>query len=161
MLDLDTIISSKKGSVSMAYSNKDKGTAMLDELAKIDSMYRDKYLTLGSSQGIYTGQKQKLQNSLDAIQKQIDLKGDTIATYNREYIDRKTAETPFTFWRLRGISTLQDWVLLIFFSMYGIICLTILAATLTLNSPIYYFGLTLLGSIMIGIMMVATIARFA
>lgn len=161
MLDFDTIISSKKGSVSMAYSNKDQGSAMLASLAKIDSLYRDKYLTLESSQGIYTEQKQKLQDSLDAIQKQIDLKGDTIATYNREYIDRKTAETPFTFWRLRGISTLQDWVLLIFFSIYGIICLTILAATLTLGSPLYYFGLTLVGSIAIGIMMVATIARFA
>jgi hypothetical protein len=134
---------------------------MLDSLNKINSMYTDKYLTLGSSQSIYTPQKQKLENTLHSIEKQIDAKNDIISTYDRELQDRNNIRRPFTFWTLRGISTLQDWVLLCFFFIYSLICLFIMFLSLNTTYPFYSLFVTLLCSIVVGVIIMGTIVRFA
>jgi hypothetical protein len=134
---------------------------MLDNLNKITSMYTDKYLTLGSSQGIYTAQKEKLTNTLHAIEKQIDAKNDVISTYDRELKDRMAASTPYTFWRLRGISTLQDWVLFCFFFIYGLIFLCIMILAVKTDYPAYNIVVTILCGGSLGVVIMGTIVRFA
>jgi len=81
---------------------------MLDRLSKVGSMYTNQYLSVSSSQGIYTAQKKKLEATLNSLEKQIDAKNDTIRTYDQELKDRNAVSRPYTFWRLRGLSTLQD-----------------------------------------------------
>ena len=134
---------------------------MLDSLNKISTMYTDKYLTLGSSQGIYKGQKNKLTDTLDALQKQIDSKNDIITTYDRELQDRNAVSTPFTFWRTRGVSTLQDWALFFLFFMYGLVCLSIMVLSLRTEYPIYSIIVTILCSLSFGVVVMGTIVRFA
>ena len=145
----------------MSFSNKDQANGMLANLDTIKSLYRDKYLTLGSSMGIYGTQKAKLQDTVNSLNTKLNLKNGAISTYQREYLDRKTIEMPFTFWRLRGVSTLQDWVLFVFFAIYGIFCITFLLITFTTEYMLYNFVLVLIASITIGTMIVATIVRFA
>jgi len=145
----------------MAYDSKAQGSAMLDSLSKVGSMYTDKYLTVGSSQGIYTAQKQKLTETLNALQKQINAKNDAISTYDRELQDRNTVSSPFTFWRIRGVSTLQDWVLFFFFFVYGLISVCIMILSLSTANPIYSCAVTILCCFSLGVIMMGTIVRFA
>jgi len=134
---------------------------MLDSLNKIKSLYTDKYLTVDSSQGIYTAQKDKLVYILNDLQKQINTKNDTIATYERELQDRNAVSTPFTFWRVRGISTLQDWVILVFFIIYGLICVFLMIIALQSDNAGYNFALILLSSLSMGVLLMGIIVRFA
>ena len=138
-----------------------QGSGMLANLASITSLYTDKYLTLQSSMGIYTKQRNELRDAVAALDTKIQLKNTAISTHEREYLDRKAVENPFTFWRLRGVSTLQDWVLFVFFTVYGVLCLTALLVTLVSQYPVYNFIIVLLSSVTIGIMITATIVRFA
>jgi hypothetical protein len=111
--------------------------------------------------GIYTKQRNELRDAVAALDTKIQLKNTAISTHEREYLDRKAVENPFTFWRLRGVSTLQDWVLFVFFTVYGVLCLTALLVTLVSQYPVYNFIIVLLSSVTIGIMITATIVRFA
>jgi len=144
-----------------SYSNADLGTKLLASLTRLNDMYTNTYLTLDSSQSPYSTQAGKLQATANNLQIQLNTKHDAIETYDREYLDRKTVEKPFTFWRLRGVSTLQDWVLLIFFILYGILCAGILLLALTSSYPLYMGTVVVLSSATIGIMITATIVRFA
>ena len=144
-----------------SYNNKAQGTAMLDMLRQIGSMYTDKYLTLGSSQGIYTAQQQKLQATLNSIKKQINEKDDAVNTYDRELQDRKMFQKPFTFWRLRGVSTLQDWVLFIFFIIYACITLFLILLSLRSQYPLYGITVVLLSAVSLAVVIMGTIVRYA
>ena len=44
-------------------------------------------------------------------------------TYNQEYLDRKQTLVPPTFFEKMGVRTLQDWVLLGFFTAYTILAI--------------------------------------
>jgi hypothetical protein len=145
----------------MATDNKAQGSSMLDSLSKVRSLYTDRYLTAGSSQSIYIGQKQKLINTLSSIQKQIDTKNDAISTYDRELQDRYAVGTPFTFWRIRGVTTLQDWILFAFFFVYGLITVAFIVLSLGTAYPLYNIAVVLLLSIGAAVLIMATIVRFA
>ena len=134
---------------------------MLSTLNNIGSMYTDKYLTLGSSQGIYTAQKKKLQATLNSIQKQINAKNDSVNTYDRELQDRMAVSTPFNFWRTYGLSTLQDWVLFTFFFIYLLIALFLIMLGLKSQYPLYSFMVVFLSSFGLGVVLVGIIVRFA
>lgn len=67
-----------------------------------------------------------------------------------------------SFWRLRGVSTLQDWVLIVFFFIYGIISLTLVVMVVMLGkSPVFNGFMLLAVSIILGIMIMGVIVRFA
>ena len=134
---------------------------MLDSLSKVKSMYTDKYLTVGSSQGIYKTQQQKLVATLNSIQKQIHTKNDIIMTYDRELQDRNAVGRPFTFWRIRGVSTLQDWILFSFFFVYGVITLFLILLCARTEYPMYSIVVTLISSFSLAVIIAATIVRFA
>lgn len=83
-------------------------------------------------------------------------------TYDREYLDRMTDKPLNSFWRLRGVSTLQDWVLIVFFFIYGIISLTLVVMVVMLGkSPVFNGFMLLAVSIILGIMIMGVIVRFA
>jgi hypothetical protein len=145
----------------MAYDNKAQGVSMLDSLNKINSMYTDKYLTAGSSQGIYRSQKDKLVTTLSSIQREINAKNDAIRTYDRELRDRNAISSPFTFWRTRGVSTLQDWVLFSFFFVYGLVTLFLMFLSTQTTYPLYNLVVTLLCSFSLAVIIMGTIVRFA
>jgi len=145
----------------MSYDNKAQGSAMLDRLSKVGSMYTNQYLSVSSSQGIYTAQKKKLEATLNSLEKQIDAKNDTIRTYDQELKDRNAVSRPYTFWRLRGLSTLQDWVLFSFFVVYGLVTLFLAGLSLRSDFPLYSISMVLLSSFSLAVVIMASIVRFA
>jgi len=83
-------------------------------------------------------------------------------TYDREYLDRMADKPLNSFWRLRGVSTLQDWVLLVFFFIYGIITLTLVVMVVMFSKAPVFNGVMLLGTALaLGIMITGVIVRFA
>lgn len=134
---------------------------MLDRLSKVGSMYTNQYLSVSSSQGIYTAQKKKLEATLNSLEKQIDAKNDTIRTYDQELKDRNAVSRPYTFWRLRGLSTLQDWVLFSFFVVYGLVTLFLAGLSLRSEFPLYSISIVLLSSFSLAVVIMASIVRFA
>jgi len=134
---------------------------MLDRLSKVGSMYTNQYLSVSSSQGIYTAQKKKLEATLNSLEKQIDAKNDTIRTYDQELKDRNAVSRPYTFWRLRGLSTLQDWVLFSLFVVYGLVTLFLAGLSLRSEFPLYSISIVLLSSFSLAVVIMASIVRFA
>lgn len=148
----------------MPYDNKARGSAMLDNLNNIGSMYTNTYLSLvksPSGTAESSSQINKLQATIDSIQRKIDSTEDVISTYEREFKDRYELDTPFTFWRKRGVSTLQDWILFSFFLMYGLVCLCFIG--LCFNTEYIYYNIivVVLCSFVVGILLTAIIVRFA
>ena len=130
-------------------------------LNSIMDAYTNTYLTLSSSQGIYKPQMEKLHDTLHSLEKQNDAKDDVINTFNQELLDRNAVKKPFTFWMLRGVSTLQDWVLLAFFSMYALICLFIFILAIQAENGVVLGFMFLMASFCIGVVIVGAIVRFA
>jgi hypothetical protein len=148
----------------MPEDNKARGSAMLDNLNNIGNMYTNTYLSLkaspsGTNQNSL--QIEKLQATLHSIQRKINSKEDIISTYEREFKDRYELESPFTFWRARGVSTLQDWILLSFFLVYGLVCLSFVALCFNTQYMIYNIIIVSLCCFVIGILLAAIIVRFA
>ena len=148
----------------MSYDNKARGSAMLDNLNNIGSMYTNTYLSLkrsasGSTQS--SSQLDTLQATLHSIQRNINSKEDIISTYEREFKDRYELESPFTFWRKQGISTLQDWILFSFFLMYGLVCLCLIGLCFNTEQMIYNILIVSLCCFVIGVLLAAIIVRFA
>lgn len=140
---------------------KAESVQLTANLNTVVGAYKDTYLTLNSSQGAYAPQMSKLQDTLHSLQKQIDAKDDVINTFNQELLDRNAIKKPFTFWNLRGVSTLQDWVLLSFFSVYALISLFIFILALQGDNGLVLGFMFLLASFCIGVVIVGAIVRFA
>jgi hypothetical protein len=65
------------------------------------------------------------------------------------------------FWRSRGVSTLQDWVLLSFFVIYTFITIgLIILAVMNVTYPLMYVVFISLISFVMGIMIAAVLVRF-
>jgi hypothetical protein len=137
-------------------------TATQRVLESVNDMYTNRYSTLASNSGGANSQMNSLQNNVLALKAKLSNLKKVSDTYDREYMDRMTDKPLGGFWRSRGVSTLQDWVLLIFFTLYALICLglTALAAFNTYN-PAVNCLLILLTSFVLGIMIVAVLVRFA
>jgi len=134
---------------------------MQESLTKVESMFRDSYLTLQKSQNIYIPQTKTLQDTLNTIQKKIDSKTDILSTYETEFNDRTRITKPFTFWRLRGLNTLQDWVLFSFFFVYGLLSLLILLLCFNSEYVIINMSVVILCSFSIAVLLMGVIVRFA
>ena len=144
------------------FSNREQGSSILAKLTEVNDIYTNQYLAMASNgSSAFLAQKRTLEEKLARMAHQVSAKNEIIETYDREYLDRKTHETPFSFWRLRGLSTLQDWVLFIFFFIYALICLALLTVTLYTQNVVYNFIIMLIVSFSIGVILVGTIVRFA
>jgi hypothetical protein len=103
----------------------------------------------------------ELQNKVVAMRAQLRQLEGVSDTYDREYLDRMADKPLGGFWRSRGVSTLQDWVLLIFFSLYILITICIIILMMfNLYNPATYIIFTALGSFVVGVMIAAVLVRF-
>jgi hypothetical protein len=131
-------------------------------LESTKDMYRNTYSTQISNAGSSTAQLSGLEETLVQLRAKLESVRKISDTYDREYLDRSADKPLNSFWRLRGISTLQDWVLFIFFLIYGIISITLVILTTMFSRPALFNGIMLLAtSFILGIMIVAVIVRFA
>ena len=82
-------------------------------------------------------------------------------TYDREFIDRSAGKNNMGFFRRRGITTLQDWLLFFFFLSYAIICIMVIVYSTAMSTQkALTFGMTLSLSLIVGVMMSAVVMRF-
>ena len=119
------------------------------------------YLSLQQSSTSLTSQNStlaaeltQLKAKLAGIQKQNE-------TYDREFLDRSAGKKNYGMFRRNGITTLQDWILFLFFVGYALICLIVLLYYI-LNNPFnsYYVVMGITVCTIFGIMMSAVIIRF-
>ena len=100
------------------------------------------------------GEVVQLGAKLAAIKKEAD-------TYDREFLDRSADRKPRGFFSSRGISTFQDWILLIFYIAYGAICASLVIYAIGRPGGTFQEAFTvLLVSVVVGVMMSAVILRF-
>lgn len=95
-----------------------------------------------------------LKSKLASIQKQGE-------TYDREFLDRSAGKNNNNVFRRNGISTLQDWLLFIFFVAYAIIAVSMIAfvASSAVNK-LYVAAMGLAIALIFGVMMSGVITRF-
>jgi len=133
-------------------------------LQTASDLHRNQYSTLLENQGGAgaVAQANSLQNQVVALNAKLENVKTLSDTYDREFLDRTSGKNPIGFWQSRGISTLQDWVLLFFYLVYGLVTLAILLLVITFSDTALYSGFMVLAlSVILGVMMTAVIIRFA
>jgi regulator of replication initiation timing len=110
--------------------------------------------SLTSQNNTLTAELTELKAKLAGIQKQNE-------TYDREFLDRSAGKKNSGVFRRNGITTLQDWILFLFFIGYFLICIIVLVYYVR-NSPFngYYLLMGIAICTIFGIMMSAVIIRF-
>ena len=94
------------------------------------NQFNSMFSTLNSQRALaelYGKSSQNAPEVLQSLRNHLNQLNKSEETYNQEYLDRKKILVPPTFFEKMGVRTLQDWVLLGFFTAY-----TILAIVFTL-----------------------------
>ena len=103
-----------------------------------------------------------IENNIIALKAKLASVQQAADTYDREYMDRTVDKPLNNMWRTRGITTLQDWVLFLFFVLYGILTLALIGLIIrNMPNPLMPVLMVLILSVSIGIMISAVIVRFA
>ena len=74
---------------------------------------------------LYGSSMQNAPQALQGLRNHLNQLNKSEETFNQEYLDRKKVAVPPTFFEKLGIRTLQDWVLLGFFTSYAILALVV------------------------------------
>jgi len=124
-------------------------------------MFTNTYMTQVSNWGSLSTQSTGLDDQVITLKAKLAKVKSISDTYDREYLDRMS-DKKSSFLHSWGISTLQDWVLLIFFILYTIISLG-LVAIVYMTSRYSVFGafFVAISAVTVGTLIVATIVRFA
>lgn len=132
-------------------------TALLNNT--LPTLYTN-YETQARNSGSLTDQKNSLNAqvvSLEAKKKDIQKSSDT---YHREFLDR-TAGSSRGFFQRFGISTFQDWLVLLFYLLYCIICISVFVIGVIASTQKILAGVTILiASIFLGLLITGIILRF-
>jgi hypothetical protein len=130
-------------------------------LESVKDTFTNTYMTQVSNGGSLSSQSTGLDDQVITLKAKLAKVKSISDTYDREYLDRMS-DKKSSFLRSRGISTLQDWVLLIFFILYTIISLG-LVAIVYMTSRYSVFGafFVAISAVTVGTLIVATIVRFA
>lgn len=136
-------------------------TSTQSMLQTVDDLFNNKYSTQVSNGGSLKSQSTDLDDTVIALKAKLAKVKSISDTYDREYLDRMTTKK-VSFWQSRGISTLQDWILLIFFVLYTIISISLIGMVFMLNKYSVFSILLMVGALgMLGTLFVGVIVRFA
>jgi hypothetical protein len=145
----------------MATLNEQK-TAASALLTSISDTYTNRYTTdVGGSESSVQ-QNNQLQTQLNALEVKLAKAKTLSETYEREFLDRSAGKKIGGFFSSRGVNNLQDWVLLIFYTIYVLVSLGICGIALFASrSPLISVAMVISASLLIGVMMTAVILRIA
>jgi hypothetical protein len=130
-------------------------------LTEVNDLYTNTYSRQVSGSGNSHTQLGELGNEVVSLKAKLERLKTVSDTYDREYLDRMEEKPLGGFWRSRGVSTLQDWVLLSFFVIYTFITIgLIVLAILNTTYPLMYVVFISLISFVIGVMIAAVLVRF-
>jgi hypothetical protein len=138
-----------------------EATSMDRLLTEVNDMYTNTYSRQVSGSGNSHTQLGELDNEVVSLRAKLERLKTVSDTYDREYLDRMEEKPLGGFWRSRGVSTLQDWVLLSFFVIYTFITIgLIILAVMNTTYPLTYEVFISLISFVMGIMISAVLVRF-
>jgi hypothetical protein len=145
----------------MSTLNEQK-TAASALLTSISDTYTNRYTTdVGGSESSVQ-QNNQLQTQLNALEVKLAKVNTLSETYEREFLDRSAGKKIGGFFSSRGVNNLQDWVLLIFYTVYVLVSLGICGLALFASrTPLISVAMVISASLLIGVMMTAMILRFA
>lgn len=130
-------------------------------LTEVNDLYTNTYSRQVSGSGNSHTQLGELGNEVVSLKAKLERLKTVSDTYDREYLDRMEEKPLGGFWRSRGVSTLQDWVLLSFFVIYTFITIgLIILAVMNVTYPLMYVVFISLISFVMGIMIAAVLVRF-
>ena len=130
-------------------------------LTEVNDLYTNTYSRQVSGSGNSHTQLGELDNEVVSLRAKLERLKTVSDTYDREYLDRMEEKPLGGFWRSRGVSTLQDWVLLSFFALYTFITIgLIILAVMNTTYPLTYVVFISLISFVMGIMISAVLVRF-
>ena len=130
-------------------------------LTEVNDMYTNTYSRQVSGSGNSHTQLGELDNEVVSLKAKLERLKTVSDTYDREYLDRMEEKPLGGFWISRGVSTLQDWVLLSFFALYTFITIgLIILAVMNVTYPLMYVVFISLISFVTGIMIAAVLVRF-
>lgn len=92
------------------------------DLGNIRTLYNQYSSTKGQAGSALTEQVDALKSQLNSLISNHALIKQAADTYDQDFLDRVTSgrtEGVHGFWARRGVSTLQDWVLLLFFMTFA------------------------------------------
>jgi hypothetical protein len=130
-------------------------------LTEVNDLYTNTYSRQVSGSGNSHTQLEELDNEVVSLKAKLERLKTVSDTYDREYLDRMEEKPLGGFWISRGVSTLQDWVLLSFFALYTFITIgLIILAVMNTTYPLMYVVFISLISFVMGIMIAAVLVRF-
>ena len=103
----------------------------------------------------------KLAMKVGAMKLELAKMKNTTEVHDREYMDLAQSGEKPNIWQRNGLATLQDWVLFLFFTVYGLFVLGLLIAVgMSGKNIIMGFVSIILGSLVFGIMISTIIMRY-
>ena len=139
----------------------EQATSINKLLTEVNDLYTITYSRQVRGSGNSYIQLGELGNQVVSLKAKLERLKTVSDTYDREYLDRMEEKPLGGFWRSRGVSTLQDWVLLSFFVIYTFITIgLIILAVMNVTYPLMYVVFISLISFVMGIMIAAVLVRF-
>ena len=130
-----------------------------EKLLRAQHMYNNIYSTIKNPSDSI--QESKLAMKVAGMKLELAEMKNTREVHDREYVDYAQSGQKPNIWQRNGLSTVQDWVLFLFFTVYGLFVLGLLIAVCMSGTNIIggIFGV-LLGSAIFGIMISMIIMRY-
>lgn len=122
-------------------------------------MYNNIYTSIRN--GTDSIQHNKLAMKVAAMKLELAQMKNTTEVHDREYIDLAQSGEKPNIWQRNGLATVQDWVLFLFFTVYGLFVLGLLIAV-AMSGKNILLGLIsiILGCLVFGIMISTIIMRY-
>jgi hypothetical protein len=130
-----------------------------EKLLRAQNMYNNIYVSMRSTTDDLT--QSKLAIKVAAMQMELARMKNTTEVHDREYMDLAQSGQKPNIWQRNGLATVQDWVLFLFFTVYGLFVLGLIIAVAMSGTKII-MGIVgvLLGSFVFGIMISTIIMRY-
>ena len=137
-------------------------TNVQEILQTASDAYTNEYSTRTANSGSAVVQNQNLQLQLNTLNAKLATAKSLSDTYDREFLDRSADKKIGGFFSSRGVNTFQDWLLLIFYTLYGLISFGIcIIALYGSQSPLISVSMVISASLLMGVLITAMIVRFA
>jgi len=130
-------------------------------LRSVNDIFTNTYSTQVSNSANSIAQLTGLQQNVTTLKARLANVKKVSDTYDREYQDRIVDKPLSGFWRSRGVTTLQDWVLFLFFVVYTAVSLTLVSIAFGTQGGAFNAFVVFAAAFSMGVMITAVIVRFA
>lgn len=137
-------------------------TTATDMLNNTATNLNQQYTLQVSNSAALAKQNESIQSHVTTLKAKLASVNMASDTYDREFMDRTSIASPRTFFQRVGITTFQDWIVLMFYVSYAILSLGFIVAAVAASQQKALAGISsLILSIIIGMLITGIILRFS